>query len=153
MIGPMCRSLFRLKRSQVGGAVAEFAIVLPVLILFAVGVMDYGRVFFRSIMVANAARAGAEWGAFDPVHFSDKVGTEAFSKLEAQEIGSLIVSSQKICRCGDNVVPCSNVCSGYGAPRVYVEVTATDSVPMIFKYPGLPPKVAISRTATFRAPQ
>jgi Flp pilus assembly protein TadG len=130
---------------------AELAIILPVLILFAIGVMDYGRVFFRSIMVANAARAGAEWGALDPVHYVNQAGAQAFAKLEAQEISGLAVASQLVCRCGDVVHDCSDTCGGT-PPDVFVEVTATDSVAMLLKYPGLPSKIGISRTATFRAP-
>lgn len=131
----------------------ELAVILPVLILFAVGVMDYGRVFFRSIMVANAARAGAEWGAYDVTYSSNQPQVQSFSKLDAQEITGLQVSSQQVCRCNDTVVNCATTCTGYGPARVYVEVTAIDSVTMLLKYPGLPSKVGISRTATFRAPQ
>ena len=57
------RHLLRLRSSEHGGALAELAVVLPLLILIAIGVMDYGRVYFTAIAVANAARAGAEWGS------------------------------------------------------------------------------------------
>ena len=130
----------------------ELAVVLPVLILFAVGVMDYGRVFFRALMVANAARAGAEWGAFSVGNAADSVSIRGFAKLDAQEIGGLKVQSERICRCADNVVPCTGSCPGYGtgAVRTYVQVTAIDSVDLVLRYPGLPSKIGISRTATFR---
>jgi hypothetical protein len=131
---------------------AELAVILPILILFAIGVMDYGRVFFRALIVANAARAGAEWGAFSLGNSGDSVSIRAFTKLDAEEINGLKVQSQRVCRCGDNLVRCDLSCPGYGsgAVRTYVEVTAIDTVDLILKYPGLPQKVGISRTATFR---
>lgn len=133
---------------------AELAVVLPVLLLFLIGVMDYGRVFFRSIMVANAARAGADWGALNMSNSGDATRTQDFAKLDGQEISALKVTAQKVCRCGDGVVACTTVsCGSYGAPRVYVEVTALDSVALLFNYPGLPSKIAITRTATFRGQQ
>ena len=135
---------------------AELAVILPVLILFAVGVMDYGRVFFRALIVANAARAGAEYGTLSVANSGLDTNIQGFAKLDGQEISGLSVSSAQVCRCGDNVVTCASAtCPGYGngAPRVYVVVTAIDTVNLILRYPGLPSRVPISRTATFRAPQ
>ncbi|HEX6576239.1 MAG TPA: TadE/TadG family type IV pilus assembly protein [Gemmatimonadaceae bacterium] len=128
---------------------AELVVVLPVLILFAIGVMDYSRVFFRALIVANAARAGAEWAAFQPAG-TPGTGIQGFAQLDGQEIGGLIVNTQQVCRCGDNVVSCSSSCAGYGPPRAYTQVTAVDTVALLIRYPGLPSRIGISRTATFR---
>jgi Flp pilus assembly protein TadG len=135
---------------------AELAVILPVLVLFAVGVIDYGRVFFRSLIVANAARAGAEYGTLNVGNAAKTTNIQGFAKLEGQEISALIVSSERVCRCGDDVQACATAtCPGYGngAPRVYVKVTAIDTVDLLLRYPGLPARVPISRSATFRAPQ
>jgi hypothetical protein len=81
----------------------------------------------------------------------NQAGIEGFAKLEGQEISGLLVSSRLVCRCGDVEKPCSDTCGGT-PPDVFVEVTAIDSVGMLLKYPGLPTKIGITRTATFRAP-
>src|ERR1700742_126700 len=47
---------------RAGTAATEFAIVLPMLMLFALGGADFGRIAFYSETVSNAARAGAEVG-------------------------------------------------------------------------------------------
>lgn len=144
--------LRRLHRSEIGGAMAELAVILPVLILFAIGVMDYGRVFFRGLMVANAARAGAEYGATNG-QYQNYTQMQEFAKLDASEISGLKVTSQHVCKCADTPVSCSGSCPGYGdgQVRVYVQVTAVDTVDLLIKYPGLPTKIPISRTATFRS--
>jgi Flp pilus assembly protein TadG len=48
--------------SRGGPAATEFAIVLPMLMLFALGGADFGRIAFYSDVVSNAARVGAEIG-------------------------------------------------------------------------------------------
>jgi Flp pilus assembly protein TadG len=48
--------------SRKGTAATEFAIVLPMLMLFALGGADFGRIAFYSDVVSNAARVGAEVG-------------------------------------------------------------------------------------------
>jgi Flp pilus assembly protein TadG len=145
------RRLRRLHRSEHGGAMVELAVVLPVLILIAIGVMDYGRVFFTSIAVANAARAGAEYGTSITGKQNAQTEIQNFAKLDGAEAGTMLVTSNTVCKCGATVVACSgSTCAGYGVPRVYVSVTATKDVALLLKYPGLPTTVTITRTATFR---
>ena len=145
------RRLTRLRRSERGGAMVELAVVLPVLILLAIGVMDYGRVFFTSITVANAARAGAEWGAQNQANSVKTSDLENFAQLDGAEAGTLVVTSSRTCKCGATVVACSTAsCAGYGVPRVFIAVTVTKDVALLIKYPGLPTTVTIARTATFR---
>jgi hypothetical protein len=44
---------------QKGQDLAEFALILPLLMLIVFGVLDLGRAFFSAITIANAAREGA----------------------------------------------------------------------------------------------
>jgi Flp pilus assembly protein TadG len=133
----------------------ELAVALPILILMAVGIMDYGRVFFTSIAVSNAARAGAEWGAQNLGVNSDKFTQMGdFAKLEGAQAGTINVSANRTCRCGVTVVTCSTASDcggGYGPAAEYIEVTASKTVALLIKYPGLPTSINISRTATFRS--
>jgi len=46
-----------------GVAAVEFALTLPLLMVFVLGCVDFGRVIHSYIAVANAARAGSEYGA------------------------------------------------------------------------------------------
>jgi Flp pilus assembly protein TadG len=134
----------------------ELAVVLPVLVLIAIGVMDYGRVYFTSVAVANAARAGAEWGAFGKAGaHADNANIQNFAKLDGAEVGTMTVTSGFVCRCPGNsaTVSCNlaECGSGYGPPGIFVTATATKTVALILKYPGLPASITVSRTATFRA--
>jgi Flp pilus assembly protein TadG len=129
----------------------EFAVVFPVLVLLLIGAADFGRVFFTSVAVANAARAGAEWGAQTTSNAGDSLGIVNFAKLDGSEVGAMTVIAQVTCQCDATVVACSTTnCSGYGAPKSYVAVTATKTVNLILPYPGVANNIVISRTATFR---
>ena len=137
-----------------GGAMIELAIALPLLILVSIGVMDFGRVYFTSVAVSNAARAGAEWGAVTGF-YTQTTNQQDFAKLDGAEAGAITVVSSWECRCpGAGVVACNSTLdcgAGYGPPAVYVTATASKTVAMLLGYPGIAPTVSISRTATFRA--
>lgn len=147
--------LRQLRHSEHGGAMVELAVVLPVLILISIGVMDYGRVYFTSIAVANAARAGAEYGAQNLGTYSDKHSDmQAFAQADGSEVGAITVTSARVCRCGSTVVTCSTTSEcggGYGPAMLFIEVTASKTVPLLLNYPGLPSSVSISRKAVWRA--
>ena len=148
------RRILRIWRSEHGGALVELAVVLPVLVLIAIGVMDYGRVYYTSITVAHAARAGAEWGAYGMTGSStNDAQIQSFAQLEGAEAGTLTITSSHVCRCSPAgaLVSCTTgSCGGYGLPQIYVTATATKSIALLLKYPGLPATVTISRSATFR---
>jgi Flp pilus assembly protein TadG len=48
----------QVRKSTVGQAMTEFALVLPVLALIFLGVLDVGRAYHTHIALANAARVG-----------------------------------------------------------------------------------------------
>ncbi len=47
------------KRTQLGAAAVEFALILPVMMLVIGGIVDFGRAYFTQIQLTNAAREGA----------------------------------------------------------------------------------------------
>ncbi len=58
-------------RRQSGQAVAELAILLPVLVLILLGCLDLGRAFSVWLTLANASREGARYACIKP----DDLGT------------------------------------------------------------------------------
>ena len=53
-------------RSEAGQSLVELAFVTPLLLLLALGVIEMGRYMYIGILVGNAARAGAAYGAAQP---------------------------------------------------------------------------------------
>jgi hypothetical protein len=49
-------------KNQKGAAIVEFAIVLPVLVLLAIGIGEFGSLVYNKQVIANASREGARAG-------------------------------------------------------------------------------------------
>lgn len=137
-------------RSETGTAFVELAVVLPLLILFVVGAVEFGRLYFAGITVANAARAGAQFGAQNLGMTSNFAGMTLAAQNEARDLGTISNFPSRFCGCPDGSVPaCSTTC-GTDAPQVFVKDSAVKSVALILRYPGLQSTVNVSRTAVFR---
>jgi Flp pilus assembly protein TadG len=57
------RSPRRRTRGQRGAAAVEFALVLPLLVMFLMGIITGGFAYFEKISTADAMREGARFGA------------------------------------------------------------------------------------------
>jgi len=54
------------RHGQLGDGLVEFALILPVLMLFIMGILDLGRAVYAYNVVANCAREGARYGLTSP---------------------------------------------------------------------------------------
>jgi len=158
--GRTVRRLKLLPPREAGGAAVELFVALPLLLLLVIGVVEYGRAFAFASTIAHAARAGALHGAKNTDGgLGPSVDYPAIKKaaVEDGQNASLVpadVTPLTFCRCeaGGNVsCTTASVCGSYGAPGVYVQVTVSKPFSLVFKYPGIPTTIAVSRTATIRA--
>ncbi len=85
--------------STSGAALIEAALVGPLLMLLVFGAGDFGRVMYYGITLENAARAGAAYGAQTIGHLTRATEIETAADEEAQNIGPITVTSQRICEC------------------------------------------------------
>ena len=47
------------RRQERGAAAVEFALIVPILLLFVLGIIDFGRLYYTQINLTQAAREGA----------------------------------------------------------------------------------------------
>jgi Flp pilus assembly protein TadG len=139
-------------RSDSGNALVELALVAPFLMLLVVGVVGVGRVFQTAMVLSNAARVGAQYGAQDRAKSLDAAGIQTAAQQEATSLSGLGVSSSRVCECpGGVVVACTTTtCTGYGAPMLFLQVTATTTFNSRVAIAPIPGSVALSRTARLR---
>jgi Flp pilus assembly protein TadG len=140
-------------RNRKGSALIELAIVAPILVLIALGVADFGRVFLTAITVTHAAKAGAQYGAQDVTTSANFAAINQFVRADASPTVLDSVKSSSTCRCSSGVTPpggCSGSCPGYGAVQVFLTVRAKKTVTTFFRYPGLPRTIPVSRNVIFR---
>lgn len=143
-----------LGRSECGSALIEMALVSPLLLLLVLGVGDFGRILYHGITLSNAARAGAAYGAQSTLHLGDAAGIQLAAEEEAQNIGPITVTSERVCECASGTaVACTTAsCSGYGAPMAFVRVTtSTTFTPISASFPGIPDGATLTRVAKVRA--
>jgi Flp pilus assembly protein TadG len=143
-------------RAQRGQSIVELALVTPLLLLMLVGTIEIGRFAYYSILVSNAARAGAQYGAQSLATAADQAGISTAAKNDAQNITGLTVTSTQLCGC--NGASLSGTCpaTGCAAPGhglVYVKVTAAGSFTSLFSYPGIPKTFDVTSTEEMQVAQ
>ena len=154
-------------RWQAGQALVELALALPVILALAVGVIEIGRYSYISILVGNAARAGAAYGSKGLTESADTTNIIAAAKRDFAGAGSanglnqstLTVTSTTTCGCdiggtisSDTAGNCDPgakpVCAGNWV--VTVHVTASGNFSALFNYPGIPGTLTVSNTSSMR---
>ena len=141
----------------------------PLLVLLLIGVIELGRYAQTAILVGNAARTGAAYGAQSLGQSADTTGIKTAADNDFQNNGQnvslLTVNSSFSCGCdnGSGVTP--EVCNGAGSGSglgvcasgshwvVMVAVQATGTFNSLFKFPGIPASIKVDRTCTMRVNQ
>lgn len=137
MSGRIHLHLRNLTAREHGQAIIEFALVVPVLILIMLGILDLSRMYQTSIVVTNASREGARWGATHPKDTTNIINR---AKLEAQAVDSKIILTVPPPVCyyyGTTTVrPCTEAANG---DEIKVTATATFQFATlyIFRLPSL----------------
>jgi Flp pilus assembly protein TadG len=153
-------------RTDAGGALVELALVLPVLILVFVGTVDFGRVFYASQSLTNAARAGAQYGAASASRSGDFAGMESTAEA-ATNLSGVTAAASRLCQCATNAgvfsatSPAANTChqpaavscpgGGHLVVTVTVVTTKTFTTVMSGGLPGFMQSMTLTRSATQRA--
>src|SRR5216683_157093 len=90
-------------RSSSGQSLLEVALLTPMLLALLLGVIEMGRYAYISILVGNAARAGAAYGAQNLVLSIDTSGIQTAANNDFQNNGqdtsTLMVNSSTSCGC------------------------------------------------------
>jgi Flp pilus assembly protein TadG len=86
-----------------GASAVEFAIILPLLVVFLFGIIEFGIIFYDKAMITNASREGARKG----IVFRDP-------RLSVSEIQSVVdnYSSGKMITFGSSAAPVTTVPNG-----------------------------------------
>ncbi len=91
------KRLARLVCSNTGSALVELAMCLPLLVLILVGTADFARVFYTSIALTNAARAGAQAGAYSLAQSDPVTGPMVATANSASNVTPSTVTASRSC--------------------------------------------------------
>jgi Flp pilus assembly protein TadG len=147
------------RSSQPGAAFVELVMTLPVLLALLIGTADFARVFYTSIELINAARAGAQYGAKDIgscCSFDAHTAMETKAKNSVNISGIVTAAADHTCQCAQadgsfpDIILCTDACPSPKFRVITVTVTASAQFNMISKYPGIPRTLNISRASVMR---
>ena len=155
-----------MKRNERGNAIIEFALILPFMLLATIGIIGVGKYAYFGIVVANAARAGAQYGAQPGLPASsDTAGMIAIAEADLNNNGVGTVSTTQtpsasltcaIWNSASGTETADANCAttptpGSGQEPVnYVTVTITGTASSGFNVPFIPSTINVTSTATQR---
>ena len=119
-----------------GVAATELALLLPFLCFLFVVAVDFSRIFYYDLTVANCARNGGLYALQDPTKALDTAG---ITNAAQQDAGNLNLTQL-------------TVSSKTDSPTTPTTVSVTVTYPFntITNYPGIPSTWTLSRTLTMK---
>ena len=124
---------------EAGQSLVEMALVLPVLITILIGAAEIARVAYAAIEVANAAHAGAQYGAQSGYTASDATGIATAASNDAANLNGMTTTSSYACVCSDGS---ASTCQPTDCANSQIEQTVTVNTSVTFDplihLPGLP---------------
>ncbi|HWY55816.1 MAG TPA: TadE/TadG family type IV pilus assembly protein [Terriglobales bacterium] len=110
-LGAILRShLFQLQGID-GAALIEFAVALPLLVVLAIGIFDFGGAFNLKQELNNAAREGARFGASQPTNDILNTGTPPTIDAVRYLVASYL-QGMRVNDCGLSTMPAPGGISG-----------------------------------------
>ena len=143
--------------SDAGSALVELALTLPLLVLVMAGAIDFARVFYTGMELNNAARAGAQFGSYDPARSGNIAGMQT-AATGSVNITGVTATASRTCQCATGegtffAATCTTTCPS--GQHLVVTVTVTTSktfTTLMGSFPGIPQTVNLVRSATLRVP-
>jgi Flp pilus assembly protein TadG len=153
-------------RDDIGQALVELALVLPVFLLLLVGAFVVGRLAYADIEVSNAARAGVAYAMQSHAAAAQPTNIENAAKQDAPNILSLVVDPPILtCYCETSAgattalascLPADanlTTCASPSSIVIYVQVNTHAQVDTAFHVPGIANLVTLQGTAIMRVEQ
>jgi Flp pilus assembly protein TadG len=144
-------------RRTAGAAMVELVVIAPLLLLVLLGLIQAGGAGDFAIVIANAARAGVQYGAQNHTTAADATGMQTAATNDADTAGVSAVGSY-FCQCEDLT---ASTCGLAGAcstnhQNLFVQVVVTGTMASLVNYSLLPAglrTITITRTATMPVTQ
>ncbi len=133
--------LSKKQNQSAGQGLVEFSLTLPILMLILVGILDLGRLAATYVILTDAAREGARYGASTSAN-----STKIAQRIHGEVTGSLVDYTQMPAP----VVTCSPDCSVGNSVQVQVTYPFTFITTYIFAGVST---MNISAQATFQIMQ
>lgn len=152
-LGRALRAYLRSEGDGAAGVAAiEFAIAVPLLLMFAICTFDIGMGFYRKAQVENAAQAGAQYALLHG--FNVGAIQNAVTASTSNPGVTASPSPSQFCGCassgGISPAPCNSACPSGSTAGMYVSVSAQANYTPVISYPLFPDSFNLAATSTLR---
>lgn len=139
-----------LRRNDQGNALVEFALIVPVLLIMAMGIVDAGRAVSSNARLGSGVTAGLRYAMADA--YADTAIETAALEGSRFAAGDATVGVRRFCECPDGAaIVCTDTCPA-GYRRIFVEVAMTRTQATVFSYPVIGSSVTVSRISSLQIP-
>lgn len=140
------------KLNEEGAAIIEFAIILPLFLIFVFGIIEFGAIMYNKAMITNASREGARFGIlFEAVSKTQQDITDRVE--EVLGVDSNDSTKSKLLSLGGSAEPEILFPNGFPPSDGYLAVEIRYPYDFLFVpsfLPGLPDTLTINTTTTMR---
>ncbi len=136
--------------SRRGQSMVEVAALTPVLAVVLLGAADLSRVYYLSIALNNAARAGVQYGVQSSTTAANTSAMQTAATNDASGITGVTATASEYCQCPTGASFSCSVSNSCSDKRVYVKVVTSATFTTLVKYPGLPHTVSLTGQAVMR---
>jgi hypothetical protein len=123
------------------------------MIYLAIGLIDVGRYTYYAIMAANAARAGAQYGAQDLAHLEQISNIRTAATTDGQSLTQWFpptVNCEISVNNGTMTACPTNGSAAATGTVYYVQVAVSGTFNTLVPYPGIGKTVTVSGSSTMR---
>jgi Flp pilus assembly protein TadG len=137
-----------------GQASVELALSLPLLLMMFLVVVETGRAFYIAISVANAARAGVQYGSQSLTTAGDSAGMQTAAANDAPNIAGMTVTATHFCVCSDGSASTCLATDCVSSHRLlYTQVNTSAPYSPLINFMGILPTMSVPGAAVMRVAQ
>jgi len=141
----MLNSVNKVLRSKRAAAAVEFALFVPIISAFLLGIVNYGLAMFDKMELTSATRAGAQWALLDSTNTA--AIKQAVVDSTNLSLTTADVTTTQACECADgSSVTCGATCGDGSSNRYYLTVSASVNHSLLM----LGTSITLSSSATVR---
>lgn len=140
------------RRKSRGVALVEFALSSTLLLLLAVGVTGFARIFNAASMAQGASEAGVQWGATSATNWGNITGMQTAALNDTGNYPGATAVATQFCTCsiGGTQTTCPASCGSSSTYQEYIQVQVTIPYNTVINFPWLPNPISITQTACAR---
>ena len=142
------------RKSARGQASVELALSIPLLLMMFLVVVETGRAFYIAISVANAARAGVQYGSQNLTTAADSAGMQTAAANDAPNIVGMTTAATHFCVCSDGTASTCAATDCAGSHRlIYTQVNTSAPYSPLINFMGILPTMTVPGQAVMRVAQ